>query len=230
MEKIEKINIYLLNNINIQHNIYLTHCENDVDILKNLNKEYRFQCNKNIIHIFNDIIPNIIRRKNKCILCYLFTKSKLEEQFFKILYNMNFILEKDFFRQKKLINNNENETYFFDFHIPIFNLLIELDGDLHLSKQFWYRKRKIKNRKSYKSDKEHQKYISKDIRQNIFCKRNNFNLLRISFLDNKNIKNIFQDTICKILKFNYKNHLFFSNYSHYIQTYNEIGFDITIKK
>jgi Zn finger protein HypA/HybF involved in hydrogenase expression len=72
----------------------------------------------------------------------------------------------------------------FDFYIPSKNLCIEYDGELHFqSVEF------------FGGDESLEKTIKHDEIKNNFCKENDVNLIRISYINFNNIKNILSDGI-----------------------------------
>jgi Zn finger protein HypA/HybF involved in hydrogenase expression len=72
----------------------------------------------------------------------------------------------------------------FDFYIPSKNLCIEYDGEMH-----------YKAIEFFGGNKSLEKQIKHDNIKNEFCKNNNINLLRISYINFKNIKNLLSNEI-----------------------------------
>lgn len=72
----------------------------------------------------------------------------------------------------------------FDFYIPIFNLIIEFDGSQHFKPKFGEDINGIEFQRTQRNDKI----------KNDYCKNNNINILRISYLETKKIDEILEKT------------------------------------
>ena len=72
----------------------------------------------------------------------------------------------------------------FDFYIPSKNLCIEYDGELH-----------FQSIEFFGGDESLEKTVKHDGIKNSFCKENDVNLIRISYINFNNIKNILSDGI-----------------------------------
>ena len=70
----------------------------------------------------------------------------------------------------------------FDFYLPMYNILIEYDGNAH------FHEVKLFGGKKYFEEKRNN-----DIIKNMFCIENNKKLLRISYTDYKNIHDILEN-------------------------------------
>jgi very-short-patch-repair endonuclease len=78
---------------------------------------------------------------------------------------------------KGLYNHNNRYLLYFDFYIPSENLCIEFDGAQH-----------------YSVDKKESEKVN-DFKKNMFCKKNNINLLRIKYTDIDKVESIIVDRL-----------------------------------
>jgi len=94
----------------------------------------------------------------------------------------------NFSRQKKFkdcINPKTNNLLRFDFYLPDYNLLIEYDGEQHYIFSGYYTEENFYKIKIFDKIKDN------------YCKKNNINLLRISYKNFNNIHEIIENYISK---------------------------------
>lgn len=98
----------------------------------------------------------------------------------------NFLIENNIeYETQKRFNNCKNKRILpFDFYIPSINLCIEYDGELH-----------YKSVEFFGGNKSLKKTLEHDVIKNKFCKENNINLIRISYLNFSNIYNILSNIL-----------------------------------
>ena len=120
---------------------------------------------------------DFISHGNRCPLC---KSSKGEQKISKYLTDNNI----EFVIQKTFDDCIYKELLKFDFYLPNLNTIIEFDGIQHFKpiKHFGGEER-------LKINKE------RDSIKNEYCKDNNINLLRISYLDYNNIENILNEKL-----------------------------------
>lgn len=142
--------------------------KNTINLSPFSNLKQLFTCG---IHINNQIINNKSKYINsaECSICY---SSKLESCCHKILNNLNLKFEKEK-TYDDLININKLR---YDIYIPIYNILIELDGIQHFENVDFYGKNNL----------EHNKIT--DNKKNLYAKNNNIRLLRISWSEINNME------------------------------------------
>jgi very-short-patch-repair endonuclease len=99
--------------------------------------------------------------------------------------NIQYINQKSFEDCK----SPKNWSMRFDFYIPSKNLLIEFDGKQH------YYSGQVMNRKHTTTDEDFNYQIRKDKIKNEYCKINNIDLLRISYVEISNVDNILKGKI-----------------------------------
>jgi Zn finger protein HypA/HybF involved in hydrogenase expression len=136
---------------------------------------FKIKCNKH--GWFNQQISNHLFGQ-KCPKCKSSKGELIIEKFLKE-NNIKYITQKKF---DKCINPKTNYKLKFDFYLPDKNLCIEYDGQLH-----------YKSVKYFGGDKELQNIIFKDNIKNKFCKDNNINLIRISYINFNNINTILKN-------------------------------------
>jgi very-short-patch-repair endonuclease len=97
--------------------------------------------------------------------------SKGETEVAKVLESLylTYEREKSF---KGLYNHNNRSLLYYDFYIPSKNLCIEFDGSQH-----------------YAVDKKESEQVN-DFKKNMYCKKNNINLLRIKYTDIDKVESI----------------------------------------
>lgn len=158
-----KEKISLLNNIEYEY---------DWDSYKSYYEKIKIKCPKH--DWFEQQISNHLMGQ-KCPKCI---RSIGEEKIENILKEKQII----FINQKKFddcINPQTGYKLKFDFYIPSINLCIEYDGELH-----------YKSVKYFGGDKTLEKHMFLDNIKNEYCKNNNINIIRISYIDINNINNI----------------------------------------
>lgn len=116
----------------------------------------------------------------KCPKCVRSTGEETIEKLLK-LYNTNYTTQKTF---EGCVNPKTQYRLRFDFYISDLNLCIEYDGELH-----------YKSVEHFGGDETLDKSIYLDNIKNQYCKGNNINLLRISYLEINNIKNIIHERL-----------------------------------
>lgn len=137
-------------------------------------KKKLFTCSK---HVNLQIIYNKVSKQRGCKICC--NNSKLEFNCFHILNNLNILS----ISQKSFENCRYKQLLKFDFYLPEYNILIELDGYQHFN---------IVRRSNKLTDDDLIKQLSIiKIRDNIkteYAKNNNIRLLRISYSETNNMK------------------------------------------
>jgi very-short-patch-repair endonuclease len=153
-----------------------------------ISKKYWFNCNK-CDFLFDMRLSDISLKNNWCPKCNF---SKGENKIYEILNNDEIISQ---FNPFKL--NNTRKRY--DFYLKKYNLIIEYDGINHFEYTHFFHK----NRKKYLNRK------IADIFKNKFALENNYNILRISYLEYNYIDTIILSAINRIK--NGYNGIIFSN-------------------
>ena len=125
-----------------------------------------------------EVWPNDIWNKHlgECLVC----KDNFSRGHKKI---RNFLSKYVIFQEEKVFEDcigRKNRKLPFDFYIPIFNLIIEFDGEQHY-KVKW-------------SEKEFHRTLRNDKIKNEYCKEKGINLLRISYQDINKIDMILKET------------------------------------
>lgn len=116
-------------------------------------------------HIPHWINPSDYKNGHGCPLC----KNKGEAALYKLIQNMNYIVE----TQKTYKDLKDKKQLKYDFYLPEFNLLIELDGEHHREAITY------KNKDIAISNLEDR--IRKDKIKDDYAINNNINLLRIEY-------------------------------------------------
>ena len=99
----------------------------------------------------------------------------------------------DFFTEKTF-RDCKNESYLpFDFYIPSLNILIEYDGIAHFKPIRFGGISEEEAKENLKSQKK------RDRIKNKFCKKENYNLLRISYLEFNDVELILEKTLKNLL-------------------------------
>lgn len=96
------------------------------------------------------------------------------------------------FEDEKFIRYNDNEYGKFDFYLPLYNLVIEFDGEDH----YMPIDRAGKGKEWAEEHFEITKY--RDSLKNDYCKNNNINLLRIPYWEKENYKTLIKNKINNI--------------------------------
>lgn len=133
------------------------------------NNSFRIKCDKH--GWFNQQISNHLFGQ-RCPNCNI---SRGEEEIKKFLENNNIIYE----TQKRFEGCKNKRSLPFDFYIPSKNLCIEYDGELH-----------YQSVKFFGGDKSLQKTKKHDEIKTRFCEMEGISLIRISYMNFKNIEKI----------------------------------------
>lgn len=133
------------------------------------NNEFRIKCSKH--GWFNQTMSNHLFGQ-RCPRC---NESGGEREINKFLTDNNIIFE----TQKRFKDCKNKRPLPFDFYIPSLNLCIEYDGELH-----------YKSVEHFGGDEGLVKSKKHDNIKNKYCRDNEIGLIRISYLDFKNIGNI----------------------------------------
>lgn len=96
------------------------------------------------------------------------------------------------FEDEKFIRYNDNEYGKFDFYLPLYNLVIEFDGEDH----YMPIDRAGKGKEWAEEHFEITKH--RDSLKNDYCKNNNINLLRIPYWEKENCKTLIKNKINNI--------------------------------
>jgi len=138
---------------------------------------FRIKCQKH--GWFNQQVSNHLQGQ-RCKKC---NNSKGEENIEKFLLenSIDFITQKSF---ENCINPKTGKKLRFDFYLPKLNTCIEYDGELHYISV-----------KYFGGEKEFERIKEMDLIKNEFCKKEGINLLRISYLEFKNIIGILKKQI-----------------------------------
>lgn len=134
-----------------------------------LTKKATIKCDK-CLGTFEQSIDLLRKAKGKCKICFGSAKSIQEEYIAILLSDLNL----KFVRQFKV------ESYFFDFYLPSYNILIEYDGEFHETGK-WFSKP--------------VETCNNDLIKNKLANDLKYKLYRISHTDNilKSILNIYED-------------------------------------
>jgi Zn finger protein HypA/HybF involved in hydrogenase expression len=116
----------------------------------------------------------------KCPKCIRSIGEETIEKLLK-LYDINYDTQKTF---EGCVNPKTQYKLRFDFYISELNLCVEYDGELH-----------YKSVEHFGGDKTLDKSIYLDGVKSQYCKDNNVNLLRISYLEINNIENIIHERL-----------------------------------
>lgn len=160
-----------------------------LDSYAGANKKIRFRCEV-CNTIFEKRPSKIIYRNEGCPEC-----SNKNRKYSPPKINSKMAKETKYLLESLNIRYEEEKTFSdcvsdlgrvlpFDFYLPDYNLLIELDGRQHYDKSSKY----------YSND-----LIRNDNIKNNYCKNNNIKLIRIKQKDRKNLKSIIEVLTC--LKF-----------------------------
>ena len=133
------------------------------DNFKNLHSIIEIKCGKG--HVFSQKISNHLQGKG-CPICRESLGERMISNYLK-LNNINYT------RQKKFNDCKHINKLPFDFFLPEYNICIEYDGIQH-----------FKPVKQFGGEKEFEKVKIKDKIKTNYCKNNNIELIRISYLDN----------------------------------------------
>ena len=106
-------------------------------------------------------------------------KSKGEEKIKSILinYNIEFIREKTF---EDCINPLSGKKLFFDFYLPLYNLLVEYDGEQHYNYKT--------NTDGWNNKENYEKTIFRDKIKDEWAEIHNYNLIRIPYTKYKTLE------------------------------------------
>lgn len=153
-----------------QHFGRLTVLEDSKKRDKNRRIIWKCQCNceaKSIVYV--DTTSLLLGRTTSCG-CIL---SKGEEKIKQILneHEVCYETEKSF---EDCVNPETGAKLRFDFYLPDYNCCIEYDGEQHFRKTFY-------------SHDNLQGRQQRDLIKTNYCKKNKINLIRISYLDYKNL-------------------------------------------
>lgn len=147
---------------------------------------------------FKKKINLVTTRNSWCPDC---SSTHLESQMKLVLRKLNIEYE-----DEKTFKLSKREWLRYDFYLPQYNLLIEMDGIQHFKYTRFFHKNKEKFRKD----------ILRDIKKNYYALSNNFKILRISYLDDDYIENIL------LSNFRMNKNILFSNRKLYKKIYNHI--------
>lgn len=128
-------------------------------------------------------------KQNRCSTC---AKSESYGEFKIRKYLEHLGLEYEI--EKRFSDCKYKRTLPFDFYIPSYNLVIEFDGAFHFYTKEDFDSGKIKYN-MFISSQETQR---NDKIKNEYCKRKGIHILRIPFLDSKNIEKLIDDKLKEI--------------------------------
>ena len=158
----------------------LLYVNKNIEVIGNyINIDTKILCKCKIDgHTWN-AIPYHLLNGHGCPKCNL---SKGEKRIERYLINHNI----EFFPQKTFdgLLGIGNGSLSYDFYIPIYNTLIEYQGEQHGKPIDFKGKGKINSLKNFKTQQEHDK------RKREYAKHNNINLLEIWYYDFDNIEKI----------------------------------------
>ena len=129
-------------------------------------------------HKPNWITPNDYKRGKRCPKCI----HKGEAELHKLLIDMGYEVE----TEKGFDNLKDKKRLRYDFYIPKYNLLIELDGDYHREK-ITYKSKDMTELEKYLAKIEANERLQntqyKDFLKDNYAKDNNIPLLRIEYFN-----------------------------------------------
>ena len=138
-------------------------------------------------------IDSRTRNNNTGSGCPVCRQSKGEKRIFSFLISCGLKENVDFFTEKTF-RDCKNESYLpFDFYIPSLNILIEYDGIAHFKPIRFGGISEEEAKENLKSQKK------RDRIKNKFCKKENYNLLRISYLEFNDVELILEKTLKNLL-------------------------------
>lgn len=132
-----------------------------------------WQCSDN--HIFQASLTNFKDNGSRCPICNI-SKGEKRVQLFLMNYNIYYEFQKEYVGLIGL--NGGNLSY--DFYIPLYNLLIEYQGEQHEK----FTPGIHESKKDFEKQQEHDK------RKKDYAEKNNINLLEIWYWDFENIEKI----------------------------------------
>jgi len=132
-----------------------------------------------IQNLANGIIPSKRRRKLNPSRNLSTSNGELEVIKFLMSNNILFMREKYLKGCKNPITGNK---LFFDFYLPYKDTVIEFDGEQHFKPVFEFHK--------YNAEDALKKQQSRDMMKNNYCKQNSIKIIRISYLQIKEVASI----------------------------------------
>lgn len=190
--KIEKYNfknIYSIDNINL----YLNKNKINLICIEETNfetyKKLKWKCSCG--STFYCIWDNVLKGKYRCNDCSSIYSNNEEK-----VKNLLDFLGVRYIRQYNIGKYKQFNNLYFDFYLPELNLMLEIDGEQH------YKPVRFGGISSNEANINFKKQKQRDRIKNQYCKENNINLLRISYIDikNKNYKNILSTKINDLRK------------------------------
>ncbi len=143
--------------------------------------------------IHGDYYCKISDRVLKNTGCPLCSVSSGEKRILYFLESIGLTINKNLFLEKKFKDCKNKNPLPFDFYIPILNLLIEYDGQQH------FKEVRFGGMSSGEAKKNFVEQKKRDKIKNKFCKKEGYNLLRISYLEFNNIELILEKTLKNLL-------------------------------
>ena len=145
---------------------------------KYINNKTKVLIDFNCGHKPNWITPNDYKRGKRCPKCI----HKGEAELHKLLIDMGYEVE----TEKGFDNLKDKKRLRYDFYIPKYNLLIELDGDYHREK-ITYKSKDMTELEKYLAKIEANERLQntqyKDFLKDNYAKDNNIPLLRIEYFN-----------------------------------------------
>lgn len=138
-----------------------------------INATTKVLVNFNCGHEPNLTKPNNYKNGSRCPKCC----NKGEDALYKLLTNMFEKVE----WQKSYENLKDKRLLSYDFYLPKYNLLIELDGEHHRKEMYYKSKKNITNEEEKDAFLKLCDRLRKDKIKNKFAKENNIPLLRIEY-------------------------------------------------
>lgn len=165
---------------NLKHNMeYVINCIESVNGNKLLNPEdYKDMTtrNLNILCSCGNTFTTSLTNYNSHGVNTCYSCSCKESDGEKIIRNFLECNKIDFVQEKRFEDCRDNKPLPFDFYLQNYNMCIEFDGLQHFEPRF--------GKHSFEQTQKHDEIKNK------YCKDNNINLLRISYLDGHNIEEI----------------------------------------
>ena len=152
----------------------------------NSSQPLSFICPNNHKH---SISWDAFKQGQRCRIC---NNRSGEEKISSYLNEINI----NFIREYKFEDCIYKTPLRFDFYIPSYNLVIEYDGQQHFFPV------DFSGRNKERANKEFELNKIRDGIKNDYCKENNINILRISYLEFDNIKEIIYQKINELKTFN----------------------------